>query len=117
MLIVDPWHWLTKDGSLPDAPPRLRRNALMVARLIEYGGPLEAGQCRETLVECGRRPKHRPCCGMLWVTKTDRDAILAFCLVCKSDQVVISNWQETEWAKGPMEPVRLEDFDERAGLH
>ena len=107
MLVVDPWHWLREDGSLPDAPPRLRANALKVARLIEYGGPLEPGHCRETLVECGKRPGRRPCPGLLWVTKLPDNAIHAECMVCRQDEVHISNWEETEWADGPMEAVRV----------
>ena len=51
MLIVDPWHWLDKDGDLPVDNARLRRQVLRVARLIEYGGPLLPLHTRETLVE------------------------------------------------------------------
>jgi hypothetical protein len=40
MLIVDPHHWLDENGDLPVDNPRLRRQVLRVARLIEYGGPL-----------------------------------------------------------------------------
>ncbi len=112
MLIVDPRDWLTEDGGLPDHPPRLRRNALRVARLIEYGGPLAVGACRETLVECSKRLGRRPCPGMLSVTKTRDLAVHAICHVCKKDEVLIHNWEDTEWAKGPMEPSRPEDEDE-----
>jgi len=57
MLIVDPWHWLTKDGGFATHDRRLYRRMLRIARFIAYGGPLEKGETRETLVECRRRPK------------------------------------------------------------
>jgi hypothetical protein len=111
MFVVDPWHWLNEDGSLPLTPPKLRANALRVAKLIEYGGPLEPGHSRETLVECSKRPKGKRCPGLLWVTKLPDSAIYASCVICRQDEVHISNWEETEWADGPMEPVLLERPD------
>lgn len=48
-------HWLEPDGSLPLSNLRLRRQALGVTRLIEYGAELEPGQVRLTLVGCRRR--------------------------------------------------------------
>ena len=46
----------------------------------------------------------------MWVIKTDDDAIccLAHCLLCKTDEAVIHNWQETEWAEGMMEAVPMD---------
>lgn len=77
-----------------------------MARLIEYGGQLEPGQVRETLVECSRRPKRKPCPGLLWVEKLPDETIAAFCLVCQMEETFIHHWQETMWADGPMEPER-----------
>jgi len=108
MLSVDPWHWLTKDGHFLVDNPRLHRRMLRIARFIEYGGGLEKSETRETLVECKRRPKGKPCMSLMWVVKTVGDRILAHCLVCKTDEVIIQNWQETEWAEGMMEPVPVE---------
>jgi hypothetical protein len=105
VLVVDPWCWLEKDGGLPTNNPRLRRRIIRVARFIEYGGPLQPGESRETLVECKRRPGGHACLGLMWVTKTGTDAIEAFCEVCSSAEAIIHNWQETEWASGMMEPV------------
>jgi hypothetical protein len=101
-------HWLDENGH---PAPTLRRRVLRIARLIEYGGPLEAGQLRETLVECSRRPMRQPCEGLLWVTKSkDRKTIEAFCQLCKDEQIYITGWELTDWAEGPMEPVSLEDM-------
>ena len=108
MLVVDPWHWLAPDGSFPENAPRLRKNILRVARLIEYGGPLLPLEGRETLVECQKRVKRSRCPGLLWVVKTADDEIHAFCAACKADDTLISNWQNTPWADGPMPPVDLD---------
>ena len=115
VLVVDPWSWLEKDGGFPTSNPRLRRRIIRVARFIEYGGSLQAGESRETLVECKRRPGGRACLGLMWVTKTETDAIEAFCAVCSSAEAVIHNWQETEWASGMMEPVAPDPLRPPAG--
>lgn len=104
--VVDATHFLI-DGDLPDSGPSpFRRQALIVARFIEYGGPIDQGSTRETLIECELRPRRRPCRGLMWVAKTEDDRIEAFCPKCESIQYVISNWSETLWADGPMEPLR-----------
>ena len=107
-LIVDIRHWLDENGNIPD-DPRIRRQALRVARLIEAGGPLKAGESRETLVECSCRPDRKQCLGLMWVEKCDEEHIHAECLVCLKDQVQISGWQDTEWANGMMDPVSPDD--------
>jgi hypothetical protein len=106
-LIVDIRHWLTADLSLPNGPPRLRRNALRIASFIEYGGPLDPLDGRETLIPCKRRPHRKPCLGLMWVMKRADERIEAFCFVCRETEAVISGWQETEWADGPMEPAPM----------
>lgn len=108
MLVVNPWHWLKKDGSFLVDNPRLYKRMLRVARFIEYGGKLQKNETRETLIDCKRRPKGKPCVGLMWVVKTADDAILAHCLVCKTDEVFIHNWQKTEWADGMMKPVPVD---------
>jgi RNA polymerase sigma-70 factor, ECF subfamily len=105
VLVVDPWHWLTEDGHFLVDNPRLYRRMLRIARFIEYGGKLQKNETRETLVECKRRPRGKACPGLMWVVKTDDDAILAHCMACKTDEAVVHNWQQTEWAEGMMEPV------------
>jgi hypothetical protein len=116
MLVVDPWHWLCEDGSIPTERSTLRKNVLRVARLIEYGGPLRKLEGRETLVECTGKFDKKPCPGFLWVVKNPEDHIHAFCTVCKRDDTLISNWHETEWAKVPMEPFDLSGEREEVRL-
>jgi hypothetical protein len=39
------------------------------------------------------------------VLKQDDDAIHAYCVACQTDEYLIYEWEDTEWANGPMEPV------------
>jgi hypothetical protein len=120
MVVVDPHDWLEKNGTLP-ADLRQRRRVLRIVRLIEYGGPLPPLETRQTLVECTTREEQGGCPGLLWVSKTQDDELYAHCPLCRSDEVLILNWQDTEWADGPMPsmPVDIVDGDsgERQDLH
>src|SRR5262245_10476737 len=68
MLVVDVHHWLD-EGELPHHDLRLRRRVLRVARFIEYGGPLDVRESRETLMECKRRPGGKQCHGLVWLSR------------------------------------------------
>lgn len=50
MLVGDPWHWVTEDGSIPTVDSRLRRNVLRVVRLVELFVGLGFGLEREAVV-------------------------------------------------------------------
>jgi hypothetical protein len=100
--VINIRHWLDESG---EPVPSLRRQVLRMARLIEYGGPLEVGQTRGTLVECSRRVARRPCEGLLWISKVDAGTLEACCLDCRREHILLSGWELTEWALGPMEPI------------
>lgn len=98
MLVVDPWHWLDAEGELSANDPRLRRQVLAVLRVVEYGNRLVPGECRETLIECKRRPGRRRCGGLLRVERTLDDSLLAYCPECGTDEMMVHNWQGTKWS-------------------
>lgn len=114
LLVVDPWHWLEPDGSLPSSNPRLRRQALRVARLIEYGAELEPGEIRLTLVECRRRPGGRPCPGFLAVGKFSDGELEAGCVTCGEPDTRIHNWEDTIWGLGVPPPLPSAGFGSSA---
>lgn len=106
--VIDATHFLV-DGDLPPDESPVRREALAVARLVEYAGPLEHGESCVTLLECRRRPAGARCGELLWVRKTTEDAIEAWCPRCREMLYVVSNWQDTLWADGPMVLPRVLD--------
>ncbi len=108
-LSVDINHWLDENGELRTHDLRLRRNALRIVRFIESGAALHPLHGRETLIECKRRPDQKPCLGLMWVVKRNDHRIEAFCPVCKDVEAIISGWEETLWAEGPMEPLPMTD--------
>lgn len=101
-LVLDVRDWFDEHGN---PIPQLRRRALRIARLIEYGGTLKPGEVRLTLVECSRRPKRRDCEGLLWVTKTKDDHLSAWCPHCDQECILITGWADTVYAEGPPEPL------------
>jgi hypothetical protein len=113
MLVVDPWDWLNADGTLPQHEPRLYRRILRIAQFIEAGGPLPTMHARQTLLGCAKRPSGVACGGLMWVVKTEDEAIHVFCPTCRADEALIHNWQHTEWANGPMEPMPVQEVTAR----
>jgi hypothetical protein len=99
--VIDAAHFLV-DGDLPPEDSPVHRDALVVARLIEYAGPLSRGESCLTLIECRLRPDRKPCRGKLWLQKTRDDRIEAFCPKCGELQFIVSNWRDTLWADGPL---------------
>lgn len=112
--VINIQHWLDEQG---DPAPAVRRQALRVARLIEYGGPLGVGYIRGTLVECSRRIDRRACPGLLWVGKIDDKTIEAYCLKCRREHLLISGWEFTDWADGPMEPLGPDEQETPGALN
>lgn len=108
MLVLDPWEWINEDGSFIVDDLRVYRRALRIARIIEYGGPLEPNEARGTLLECKKQPKgKKPCVGLIWVSKTDNLGILAHCHACGWSEGFVRNWQDTQWAEGMTEARRV----------
>jgi hypothetical protein len=109
--VTDIRHFLDDHGRLRLDNLPLRRRALRLAQLVEAGGPLEAGQFRETLVPCPARSRRTPCLGLQWVEKTRDRRIFAWCPACHRHETLISGWEMTPWAAGPMEPATDDELD------
>jgi hypothetical protein len=78
---------------------------------------VKKNETRETHVECKRRPKGPACVGLTWVIETDDDATIGRCLLCRSEEAFIHNWQGTEWANGMMDPVPVAFGGEDRATH
>jgi hypothetical protein len=92
--VINIQHWLDEDG---DPVPAVRRQALRVARLIEYGGPLGVGYIRGTLVECSSwMPKRQ----VLSVSMSSRRAA-KLCAYASSVLAEMSNRPSAHFARRP----------------
>lgn len=105
--VVDPHHWIDPDLGFPESGP-VRAKAVRVAQCIEYGGTLPRHEGRNTLIACRFRPGGAPCPGFLIVIKQPDDTILAMCDWCEEEEFLIHNWQDTSFAQGQPEGVRLD---------
>jgi hypothetical protein len=105
---IDIQLWL-EEGALPLEGSELRGEALRAVRFIEYGGPLRPLEGRETLIECRQGLRGRPCGGFLWVSKRTDNRLSVFCSRCHELEAVISGWEDTVWADGPMLPLPMID--------
>jgi hypothetical protein len=46
---------------------------------------------------------------MMWVVKLADDRIQAHCPACGEVEALISGWQDTLWADGPVDPIPMTD--------
>jgi hypothetical protein len=53
----------------------------------------------------------------MWVIETDDDATIGRCLLCRSEEAFIHNWQGTEWANGMLDPVPVAFGGEDRATH
>ena len=105
---IDINQWL-EGGALPGESSGLRGEALRAVRFIEYGGPLRYLEGRETLIECRQHLSGKPCGGFLWVSKRVDNQLSVFCSRCHKLEALISGWEDTVWADGPMLPLPMSD--------
>jgi hypothetical protein len=94
-LVVDLNDLLDKHGDIPTDDLRLRRRAVRIATLVEYGGPLEQLEGRGTMVTCRRRPRGKQCLGFMWVVKRADDRIQAHCSSC-GDVMLACSFQNAQ---------------------
>ena len=99
---LDAWDWLDAEGAIPSDPPARRRRALLVARCVEYGGPLAPGGSVATLIPCSRRPGGSRCDGLLRVEKPGDGPLVALCPGCGAEVLRVRGWETTPWARGPI---------------
>jgi hypothetical protein len=68
-------------------------------------GPVQPVRTREILIEWKCRPERNQCPGLLWVLKLPDDRIHVLSHGERDSEGLISGWQETAWAAGPIRRV------------
>jgi len=102
--VVDLRHYLTDHGAMAPMPAAARKLAEYFASIVIDA---TADPDAPPAVRCRRRPRHRPCAGvvMSYYDLDENDCIRWHCPVCL-DHGVIRGWQGTLWdASGPETPA------------
>ena len=96
MWAIDIRHWLDETKSGP-AVPRLRRKADKLGEIIAYATSEVAGIPIDSLPKCWRRPKRKPCIGILDIHLDETTGqIYWHCPVCR-DEGVVTGWEGLIW--------------------
>ncbi len=96
MWVINIQHWLDKTMTGP-AVPRLRLKVKKLAEIITYATSMAAGMPTDSTPRCWRRPKRKPCKGILDIyldPATNR--IHWYCSICE-DEGVVSGWEGLIW--------------------
>lgn len=92
MLIIDIRHWLNETMTGP-AIPKLKNKVDKLGEIISFVTDLDE---RHPAPKCSRRPKRKPCPGILDVIVTEDLRIHWYCPVCQ-DEGIISGWSGLLW--------------------
>ena len=91
--IVDLRHYLTPAGALLGEPKLARKLAEYFAQIVAQGSNYD----EPITLRCRRRPRRRPCTGVLEICPDpDQDGMAWFCPVC-GDNGIIRGWEGTFW--------------------
>jgi hypothetical protein len=95
--VTDLTHFLTKDGDIGPKSGAARKLAEYLTRIVVDAMTEPWEEPRSTRVRCRRRPRRRPCAGVIGTDiNPDTNAIMWWCPVC-GDKGTITNWQGSSW--------------------
>jgi hypothetical protein len=96
MWVINIQHWLNETKSGP-AVPQLRLKVKMLSEIITYATSVAAGIPMESIPNCWRRPKRKPCKGELNIDLDLNSGQIQWrCEVC-GDEGVVSGWEGLIW--------------------
>ena len=95
MWIIDIRPWLNEEKSGP-AAPQLKLKVKKLAEIITYATSRDCGLAAGEAQKCCRRPKRKPCKGVLQIQFEIDDRIHWFCPECE-DEGVLDGWQGLIW--------------------
>lgn len=106
MWVVDIRHWLNETRSGP-AVPQLKSRVKNLSEIITYATSIVSDVPLVKTPKCSRRPKRRPCNGLLEIDLDESTGqIYWYCPNCH-DEGVITGWEGLIWdmsdALGPMQ--------------
>lgn len=96
MWVINIQHWLDETKTGP-AVPQLRLKVKKLSEIIMYATSATAGIPTDSTPRCWRRPKRKPCQGLLDIyLDAITDQIHWHCSACK-DEGVVSGWEGLIW--------------------
>ena len=95
--VTDLTHVLTKEGAIAPKSGPARNLAEYLTKIVVDATTELWEESRNIPVRCRRRPRRKPCVGVI-ETDIDPDtaAIMWWCPVCR-DNGTITNWQGSRW--------------------
>jgi len=96
MWVIDIQHWLDETKTAA-AVPRLRLKVQKLTEIITYATSVVAGMPTNLIPKCWRRPKRKPCKGILNIhIDQNSDQIHWHCSIC-NDEGVVTGWEGLIW--------------------
>ena len=96
MWVIDIRHWLDETQTGP-AVSGLKSKVNKLTEIISYATSIEGGISVDSPPTCWRRPKRRPCKGLLDIQLDPAASqIYWICPIC-SDEGVVSGWKGLIW--------------------
>jgi len=96
MWVINIQHWLDETRTAA-AVPQLRLKVKKLAEIIIYATSSAAGMPADKIPKCWRRPKRRPCKGILDIyLNKNTNQIHWYCNIC-NDEGVVTGWEGLIW--------------------
>jgi len=96
MWVIDIQHWLDETMTAP-AVPQLKQKVKKLSEIIIYATSVAAGVPTDSVPKCWRRPKRKPCKGILDIHLDQTiHQIHWFCRIC-GDEGVVTGWKNLIW--------------------
>ena len=96
MWVINIQHWIDETKTVA-AVPQLRQKVKKLAEIITYATSLAAGMHTDSIPKCWRRPKRKPCKGILDIHLGEStNQIHWYCEIC-GDEGVVTGWEGLIW--------------------
>ena len=96
MWVINIQHWLDETMTAP-AVPQLKQKVKKLSEIITHATSVAAGMRIDSIPKCWRRPKRKPCKGILDIhLDQNTHQIHWFCSIC-GDEGVVTGWENLIW--------------------
>ncbi|MBN1930563.1 MAG: hypothetical protein JW786_03020 [Desulfobacterales bacterium] len=97
MWVIDIRHWLDEETQSVAAVPQLKRKVEKLGEIIIYATSAYIGISERKKPKCWRRPKRKPCKGVLDIRLDEIEGKIHWQCDSCGDEGVVSGWQGLLW--------------------